>query len=98
MKKIILFILLLITICLIPNVYAADDVKIESIDVLEKSENTEVLTPTSFKGLDIDLDIRFLEKDDYILYKVVVANDSNKDYKITNTTNFGASDHIKYEY
>ncbi len=98
MKKIILFILLLITICLIPNVYAADDVKIESIDVLEKSENTEVLTPASFNGLDIDLDIRFLEKDDYILYKVVVANDSNKDYKINNTTNFGASDHIKYEY
>lgn len=98
MKKIRLFILILITICFIPNVYAADDVKIESVDVLEKSDNTEVITPASYSGLNINLDVRFLEKDDYILYKVVVANDSNKDYKITNTTSFGESDHIKYEY
>ena len=98
MKKFKLLLLILLGICFIPNVYAADDVKIESISVAEKSEDTEELTPASFSGLDVNLDVKFLNEKDHIKYNVVVANNSNKDYDITNTTKFGESDHIKYVY
>lgn len=99
MKKIKLLLVLFLGVFLIPNIcYAADDVYIESVDVLEKSDNTEVVTPASFSGLNINFDVKFVEKDDYILYKVVVVNNSNKPYRITNTNKFKSSDYIRYDY
>ena len=34
--------------------------KIESIDVLEKSESAEILTPATFEGLVVNVDIKFV--------------------------------------
>ena len=98
MKKFKLLFLLVLFMFIIPNVYAAEDVKIESINIADKSEDVEEITPASFNGLDINLDIRFINEMDHIKYDVLVVNNSNKDYKITNKTKFGESDHIKYEY
>lgn len=98
MKKFKLLILFL-GIFIIPNICnAANDIYIDSVDVLEKSDNTEIVTPASFSGLNINFDIKFVDKDDYVKYKVLVVNNSKKDYKITNTTKFKEGDYIKYDY
>lgn len=97
MKKIKYLLIVLLSVFIIP-VHAANDVSIESVDVLERSENTEVVNPATFKGLEINFDIKFVEKNDYIKYKVVVSNNSNKDYKISDTSKFNSSKYIKYDY
>ncbi len=97
MKKIKYLLIVLLSIFIIP-VHAADDVSIESVDVLERSNNTEVVNPATFNGLEIKFDIKFVEKNDYIKYKVVVSNNSNKDYKISDTSKFNSSKYIKYDY
>ncbi len=97
MKKFKYLLLVLLSICIIP-VHAADDVSIESVDVLERSNNTEVVNPATFNGLEIKFDIKFVEKNDYIKYKVVVSNNSNKDYKISDTSKFNSSKYIQYDY
>ncbi len=98
MKKIKLLLLILIGLFIIPNVHAASDVKITSVDSLEQSESTEVITPATFKDLTINFDVRFVNLKDYIKYKVVVSNDSDKDYRIINNTSFSPSKYIKYDY
>lgn len=73
-------------------------VYVESVDVLEKSDGTIVTNPATFHNLKINFDVNFKDKDDYILYKIVIVNTSNKDYRITNTNKFKDSDYIKYDY
>ena len=77
MKKIKLL-LLFISLLILPSIsYALDsnnkNIYIDSVDVIEKSNNTEILNPASFNGLTINSDIKFLEKNDYIIYKVMVT-------------------------
>ena len=98
MKKIKFLLLIVISLFIIPNVYAANDVKIESIDVLEKSESTEILTPATFEGLVVNVDIKFVDLHDYVKYKVVVSNTSDKDYRIRDNIDFDKSKYIHYEY
>ncbi len=98
MKKIKFLLLIVISLFIIPNVYAANDVKIESIDVLEKSESAEILTPATFEGLVVNVDIKFVNLHDYVKYKVVVSNTSDKDYRIKDNIDFDKSKYIHYEY
>ena len=99
MKKIKLL-LLFISLLILPSIsYALDsnnkNIYIDSVDVIEKSNNTEILNPASFNGLTINSDIKFLEKNDYIIYKVIIKNNSTKSYKINN--NIKSSEYIKYD-
>ena len=99
MKKIkYLLFTLLLTIFLIPNVYAKDNVEIKSITLDSKSENTIVNKEPIHNGLLMDFDLSFKQKNDYAKYKVIIKNDTNIEYKISNDTAFNKSDHITYTY
>ena len=89
-----LFIMLLSTI----NVNASDNVKIKSIDLVDKSVNTTEVSNATFNGLEMNFDLKFMSVDDYAKYKVVVQNSENKDYKISIDSNFGNSKYIAYDY
>ena len=98
MKKIYsLLFVLLISLFFIPNVYAADNVSIESVTLDSKSDSAEVVNEASFEGLNIKFDVRFSAINDFVKYKVVIDNKSNQDYEISEGS-ISDSQYIKYEY
>ena len=99
MKKLFnLLLISILTILLIPNVYAKDDVEIESINLIKNSEKTTELSKPTINGLKISFDLSFTDLDDYATYEVVVNNNSNKEYELTNETKFNTSKYIEYTY
>ena len=97
MKKLIILFITIITLLFIPNVYA-EDVSIESIALDSKSDTTTIVNEATFSNLKIHFDVKFIKKDDFIKYKVVINNKTNEDFIITNTKNNNESEYIKYEY
>ena len=99
MKKILNCILVLVlTLLLIPNVFATNNVSIDSITLKEKSESLLVNSQPTSNGMNIQFDLGFLKVGDYVKYEVVIANDSNKDYYIDNESKFTNSEYISYKY
>ncbi len=80
------------------NVYASENVKIKSIDLVDKSVNASETSKATFNGLTMNFNIRFLSVDDYAKYKIVVENKENKDYDISVDSKFNSSKYITYEY
>ncbi len=95
--KIILF-ALFISMLLIPSVYAKEAIEIKSIEMEDKSENTTIKSNPKHNGLDMSFDIAFKTKDDYVKYKVVVKNNTDNIYQISEETSFNDSEYIKYRY
>ncbi len=80
------------------NVNASENVKIKSIDLVDKSVNATETSKATFNGLTMNFNIRFLSVDDYAKYKIVVENKENKDYNISVDSEFNNSKYITYEY
>ena len=81
MKKILnLIFIFIIAIVFIPNTYALNNVEIESVSLVEKSDDVLELSKPSIKDLDIGFDLSFVNVGDYAKYKVEIKNNSNKDY------------------
>lgn len=91
---------LLLIILLIPFIVLAENknVEIKNIELLEKSDNVEELAEASFKDLKLNFSLKFTSKDDYAKYKIVLVNNSDKDYEIDNTSTFNEKKFIKYDY
>ena len=80
-------------------VFAKEDVRIVEASVLEKSEHAKEVEKISYQQLSLSFKLSFQEVNDYIRYKVVVQNDSNKDYEIQNTVDgFENSDYFLYQF
>ena len=82
----------------IPNVFAKENVSIESVTLDSKSNNTVIINEATYEGLSINFNIKFSEVKDYAKYKIVINNQSNEDYEITEGSNFNNSEYISYEY
>ena len=72
MKKLLLLIISIIAILFIPNVYATDSVKIESIT--PTLHNAREVHEPDIDGLDIKFDLSFSNPGDNIVYKIVINN------------------------
>lgn len=96
MKKIILLLIMILTVLFIPNVYA-ENVSIESITLDSKSDSVEELNEVKYSNLKINFDIKFVHKDDYIKYKIVINNPTDEDYEILDNNN-KISEYITYEF
>ena len=99
MKKYILPILLLMMF--IPFVVNAetcdtDKVTISSITIEEKSDNVNELGKITTNGLNINLNLSMSEVGDNITYKIIVKNDSDKDYLLDKNSFNISSDYIEY--
>lgn len=94
------YLLFTILVCLfaIPNVFAKGVVEIKSIELDSKSENAAINSEPTFNGLKMDFDVSFKEKNDFVKYKVLIKNDTDIDYKISNDTSFNTSEYITYTY
>ena len=100
MKKYLslIIIIMLFGFMFIPNVFADNKVFIKSIELVEKSENTTINSEPKFNNLVMDFDIAFKAQDDFVKYKVVVSNNTNIDYKISEDTSFNGSQYMTYKY
>ena len=91
MKKLLSFIFLLF----IPFVVNAE-VKITSAEVVDQTKDLDVEKNPDFKGLKLDIDIKFANKDEFVKYKLVLKNDTKKDYEVEVGETFGEGEYIKY--
>ena len=101
MKKrifsIIVYFLILFSV-FIPNVYAKNKINIESVTLIEKSDKVIELENPTVDNMNIGFNLNFVEINDYVKYKVIISNDSNKDYYIDNENKFSGSDYVEYIY
>ncbi len=83
-KYLYMIVLFVVTLLLFPwNIHAKDlDVSFEKIELVEKSDNVNVLEEPSIhnNNLDLDLDLLFQDVGDSITYKLTIKNDDSKDY------------------
>lgn len=100
MKKILNYSLLILILFLPLFVDAKEeDINIKSIELVEKSTETEELKPPSYEGLIIDFNLKFKKLNDNAKYKVIIKNNSDKDYKINeNNTSFSKEEFITYDF
>ena len=96
MKYLKFILIIVLSFIFIPNVYAADEVTIKSVQLDTKASNTEVITDPIIDGLSMKFDVKFFTEGDYIKYKVVIDNQTDNDYEIGVPNN--SSEYITYEY
>ena len=90
--------LALVAIVLMPNVYAAKDVTIESIELVDKSTAVTELSEPTVKGLNVSFDLSFSDLDDFAKYKIVLDNPTNEDYEVAKENEFKTSEYLQYTY
>ena len=81
------------------NVYAlVGDVSIKSAEVVNKTGKTDVIKEPNFKGLTIDLGVRFFDVGDSVTYRIVVENKGSSDVYINNVTGNTNSEYFDYAF
>ena len=99
MKKIVnLFLIVIMALFLFPNVNASNNITVDNITLIEKSDNVLELSKPKINGMDLGFDLSFLNIGDYAKYKVEISNNTNKDYYINKENKFSISNYISYKY
>ncbi len=91
---------LLLVILFIPFIVLAEEknVEIKSIELVEKSDTVEELEKAKFKDLKLNFNLKFNLLNDYAKYRIIIKNNTDKDYEIDNSDTFNEKKFIKYEY
>ena len=99
MKKIFNCILiLLLTILIIPNVYASNNISLKSITLVEQSDDLLEFYSPKIDGINISFDLSFINVGDYAKYKIVLNNKSNRDYYYDDENKTINTEYISYKY
>ena len=93
MKKILLKILLFIFLLLVPFMVKAQDVKIKEVTLVDSTEGMEVEEHPEFENLKINFNLKFSKLGDFVKYKVVLENTSDKAYELENMTKFNEGEY-----
>lgn len=81
------------------NVYAlVGDVSIKSAEVVNKTGKTDVIKEPNFKGLTIDLGVRFFDVGDSVTYRIVVENKGSSDVYINDVMGNTNSEYFDYAF
>ena len=97
MKKLII----LLVILFIPFIVLAEtkNVEIKSIsNYVDKSDAAEELEKPNIEGLKLGFKLKFTKQDDFIKYKFIIKNNTDKDYEIDNSSTFNEKKFIRYDY
>ena len=99
MKKIkyLLFILFL-GLLMLPVVFAEGKIEITSVELDTKSDNTVINSEPTFSGLQMNYDVDFSRVGDFVKYKIVVRNNTDKDYELSKEELVNESKYLKYSY
>lgn len=98
MKK-ILFIFL-ISFFMFPFVSLAkeNDVVIESVELVDKSENTEQLTSANVNSNKVNVNLKLYDPGDYIEYNIKIKNVSNNEYTFDESKMITSDEYVTYEF
>ncbi len=100
MKKILnVFLVLAFSFIFMSNVFASANVNIKSLEISDKTSTINV-NSYSYEGLGIKTDIFFNQVGDYVKFKVVLKNNDNIDYIISDIKSNYQNEYtdIVYEY
>ena len=78
----------------VPNVFAAENITIESATLTDKSASVSEISEPTLNGLNIGFDLSFSQVNDYAKYKVVINNPTSEDYKVSKSKEFTSSDYL----
>lgn len=95
MKKCLYFILFFIFFVIFSQNVWAIDVKITSAEMVEKSDKTSIIEALSFEDLKLKFGVRFVDKGDYIKYKLIITNNDDEDYYLS--LNDNDEQYFKYQ-
>ena len=97
MKKILSIIALFALLLLPMKIKAAETIEIKSIDIVEQSvEGIEKSAPT-YKDLKVYFDLKFVNVNESIKYKVVLKNNDDQEYEVQETTKKSEDNYIEYK-
>ena len=82
----------------VPNVFAAENITIESATLTDKSDSVSEISEPTLNGLSIDFDLSFSQVNDYAKYKVVINNPTSEDYEVSKSKKFTSSDYLTYTF
>lgn len=98
MKKVIVFLIMIITSCLLINVYAASkNINVTDIGIKEKSSTITVDTPV-LSNNQISSNIKFNQEDDYVIFELTIKNDESIKYKIKSISDNNTSSNLDIQY
>ena len=97
-----LFIPILLAVMLLPIVVIAEtcdtnSIKIESIEVKGTNGNAKEINPASISETTINLNLQMIEVEDKIEYKVLIKNNSNEDFEISESNISSNSNYFEYK-
>lgn len=93
-----IFVILLNLMVLPVTVFAKESVEIKSLELDSKSNNTIIKSEPTFSGLEMNFDLSFKTIGDFAKYKVVIKNNTDVDYNISEDTSFNESEYMTYKY
>jgi len=93
-----IFAILLSLMVLPVTVFAKESVEIKSLELDSKSNNTIIKSEPTFSGLEMNFDLSFKTIGDFAKYKVVIKNNTDVDYNISEDTSFNESEYMTYKY
>ena len=73
-----------------------DKISIDSITIKEKVGNATEIEPPVIEGKKIKVNLKMMEVNDSIEYKLAIKNDSNEDYELDKNSFDANSDYIEY--
>ncbi len=73
-------------------------VMIKNIELIEKTGMAVINSPATIDGLNINVDVKFKDVNDRVVYKALVKNNSDKDYYLTKGNISNTDEYIKYEF
>lgn len=97
MKKIVLFLIIMfIPIIVSAKTCESNKIKIDSIEVKEKSNTIEELEEATASGNNFNLNLSMSEVGDNIKYKIIVKNESDDDFELDKNNFIIDSEYIDY--
>ena len=97
MNKVVNKILFIIVLLIPLSVFANSNIIIKEVEEIEKSPNTIELDKAQINGDNIKISVKFFDVNDYIKYKLILNNASDKSFKIRDGKSNISSEYITYE-
>jgi hypothetical protein len=80
------------------NAPAPREVKIKKIELVERVGMAVINSPAKINGLNIDVDVKFKDVNDRVVYKALVKNNTDNDYYLTKGNINSTDEYIKYVF
>ena len=81
---------------IVTPIQECNQVCIKRVSLYSKSAKSEIINDATFNGLNVNFDVSVKNVNDYVKYKMILSNPTDKDYEISESNN--NSEYITYEY